>query len=283
VDSSDVVAAIENALLRRRMVEEDTQYKLDELRDRIVGLLQHEFNTPLTLVLGYAELIAGTTPTNLNWDELRLSAGAILEGGKRLQTLIDSFLLLAALQNRTLDPREMHYLDAGQLWEKIAVEFADVIANGQLQLELYPCPPGVELTGDEFLIKEALRRLLETILRCHRAACRIQLGVVTLAPYVGLRLDVGGCEYCEVAAELLRPQAPTRADRLGSNAGSGMSLSVVKQIARLHGGQLHVEDKPTQGATFTLWLPAAANHGASNSPGNGPGNRAGNGAHNGAG
>jgi two-component system sensor histidine kinase/response regulator len=259
VDSSDLVAAIENALHRHRLMEEDTQRRLDDLRNRIVGLLQHEFRTPLTLVLGYAELIANTTPTNLQWDELRLSAAAILEGGSRLRTLIESFLLLAALQSRTLHPGELECLSASRLWEEVVSEFAAADKAENPSFELLPTQPEAYVTGDEYLIKESLRRLLEGGLHSRRSARdRIQLSVVTLAPYVGLRIEGGGSPFYQpTATELLHPNGHNGQEEL-MGQGTGLSLTLVKQIAQMHGGQLQVENKGGQTGAVTLWLPAAA-------------------------
>lgn len=259
VDSGDLVVAIENALNRRRMMEEDAQHKLDELRHRIVGLLQHEFRTPLTFVLGYAELLANTTPTNLNWDELRLAASAILDGGHRLQALIESFLLLAALQNRTLDSGELECLDAVKLWHDLAEEFTPAATAAGLQLQVLAPADLTCVTADEYLVKESLRRLLDNAVRYRRPqSCCIRLSVVTLLPYVGLRIEDDGYGMRkETVDDILHPFEPAdRNEHVG--AGAGLSLALVKHIVRMHGGQLQVESTYRQGSTFIIWLPAAA-------------------------
>ncbi len=261
VDSNDLVVAIENTLSRRRLMEEETQRRLDDLRHHIVGLLQHEFRTPLTLVLGYAELIAGTTPTNLNWDALRLSAQAILDGGRQLQELIESFLLLANLQNRTLEPGELQRLEAGRLWGDVLQDFDATLLAAPASLDLLRPQTPAYISGDEHLIKESLYRLLDGVLRCPQVGtAAVRLSVVTLAPYVGLRLAGEGSAFCEwAAAELLHPTAdPSSATPSDYGRGSGLSLTLIRQVAQLHGGQLQVENDSGQGGVFTLWLPAAA-------------------------
>ncbi len=259
VDISDLVAAIENALKRRRVMKEETQRKLDDLRNSIVGLLQHEFRTPLTFVLGYAELLANTNPSNLNWDELRLAAAAILDGGQRLRTLIESFLLLAELQNRTLNSGELDRLEAMRLWRNVAQEVKPKAAAARLSLELLPARRPLYITGDAHLIEESLRRLVDNAIRYRRPESRlIRLSVVAVAPYVGLRIQDDGLGIrTEALAELLRPFEQSGRDQR-TTVGVGLGLALINHIMRLHGGRLQIESTFGEGSTFTLWLPAAA-------------------------
>lgn len=260
IDSSDLVIAIENALNRHRMMEDDAQRKLDELHHRIVGLLQHEFRTPLTVVLGYAELIANTTPTTLNWDELRLAASAILDGGHRLQALIEGFLLLAALQNRMLNSGDLECLEAVRFWHDLAREFAPAADAANLQLEIIPITQPACVTADEYLVKESLRRLVDNAIRYRRPqSCRIRLSVVPLLPYIGLRIEDDGQGMRETTiADILHAFEPAENHEQMSDNGAGLSLALVKHIVRMHGGQLQVDSTYGEGSTFVVWLPAAA-------------------------
>jgi two-component system, sensor histidine kinase and response regulator len=258
IDSGDLVAAIENVIQRRRAVEEETRRRLDELRSRIVGLLQHEFRTPLTFVLGYAELLANTNETNLDWDEMRQAAAAILDGGKRLQALIEGFLLLATLQNRTLDAVDLDRLDAAQLWRDVVREMQPQAEAANLTLEVVEPPRPLFVTGDAHLIEESLRRLLDNAIRYRRRqSTTVRMSVTDVVPYIGLSIQDEGAGISEAAvAELMQPfEQPGREQRTA--AGAGLSLALVKHIMRLHGGRLQVQSAFGQGSTFTLWLPAA--------------------------
>ena len=209
-------------------------------------------------MLGYAELLANTNPTNLNWDELRMAAAAILDGGHRLQALIEGFLLLAELQNRTLNTGELDRLDAAQLWRDVANEMEQPAAAANLKLEVVATKRPLYVTGDAHLIEESLRRLLDNAIRYRRRDSRVvRMSVVSVAPYVGLSIQDEGAGIAESAvAELMQPfEQPGREQRTG--VGAGLSLALVKHIMRMHGGRLEVESTYGQGSTFTLWLPAA--------------------------
>jgi signal transduction histidine kinase len=259
VDSSDLVLAIENVLKRQQAIEAATQRRLDELRNRIIGLLQHEFRTPLTFVLGYAELLANTNPSNLNWDEMRLAAAAILDGGHRLQTLIEGFLLLAELQDRNLDAGELDPLDAAQLWHDVAHEKEAQAQVANITLEVVEPKHPLYVTADAHLIEEAMRRLIDNAIRYRRKGSQhVRMSVVTIAPYVGLVIEDDGAGVPPAAvADLMRPFEQSGRDQR-TTVGAGLSLALIKHIMQLHGGRLEVESIYGQGSKFILWLPAAA-------------------------
>jgi CheY-like chemotaxis protein len=125
VDESHLITAIENALRRRALMEEEMRSRMDTLRGEIVGLLQHEFRTPLVFVLGYAEYLLDTGEETLNLDDLRTAATAILEGGRRLERLIETFLLLAELQNHQVNEDVTSTIPASELWQNVWQMFDD--------------------------------------------------------------------------------------------------------------------------------------------------------------
>lgn len=258
IDSNDLVAAIENALQRSKLMRAETERKLDDLRDRIVGLLQHEFRTPLTFVLGYAELLANTDETNISLTELKIAASAILDGGHRLQRLIEGFLLLAELQNRTPNPGELEQLDAWPLWRTVADELAYDATECGLTIILEELRAPAFVRGDERLIEEALRRMLDNAIRYRRPqSSLIQLSVTQWASYVGLRITDDGMGIPpQRLAEFARPFEQPNRDQ-GAIAGAGLSLALIKHVAHLHGGRLEIESVYGEGSTFTLWLLAA--------------------------
>jgi signal transduction histidine kinase len=254
IDSESLVVAIRNALRRQQLVREEMQLQMDELRNRIVTVLQHEFRTPLTFVLGYAEYLLEASETGFDRQELQTSIAAILDGGRRLQKLIESFLLLAELQSYSLKAEDLRDLNALDLW-KLARQSADTNEHG-LQISLAEKNNQLVLNGNTQLLEEALRRLLDNALRYTRPnSQQIKLSVEWDAPYVGLAVaDEGIGMTAEQVEALAKPfEQPGREQR--TTPGAGLSLALVRHIAKLHGGSLEIKSVEGQGSTFTLWLP----------------------------
>ena len=259
VDSNDLIAAINNALRRREIMQDEMQKQMDLLRDRIVAILQHEFRTPLTFVLGYSEYLLDVTKGQFNIDELRTSAAAILDGGRRLQQLIETFLLLAELQNRTLKPEDVIRVDPNILMGETLQECEKWLHEAGLQPELQLNQNSMAIYADSEMLREALRRLLDNAARYRRADSKtVWLSVELVSTYVGLRVrDEGRGIPPEMVERFATPFEQVDRDNR-TEPGAGLSLALIRHVAHLHGGTLEITSKHGQGSTFTLWLPLAA-------------------------
>lgn len=260
VDEQDLVLAIRNALRRRKMMEEEMAAQLDALRNQIVATLQHEFRTPLTFVLGFAEYLQDITEDDVDVDELRTAIAGILEGGHRLQRLIESFLMLAEVQNRQMQPEDLEALNALALLQNIARDFDDDLQKAGLTIEIARRNVNASVIGAPELINEAVKRLIDNAIRYRRQdSRRVWLSVEQIMPtLVGLRVrDEGPGIPSSTVAKLLRPfEQGNRSDR--TQPGAGLSLALITHIARMHGGRIEVQSEVDEGSTFTLWLPAAS-------------------------
>lgn len=260
VDSNDLIAAINNALRRHEIMQEEMQQQMAALRDRIVAILQHEFRTPLTFVLGYAEYLLDVTSGEFSTDELRTSANAILDGGRRLQQLIETFLLLAELQNRKLNEDEVAKCQAWQLLHDLQKEFTPQAIETGLTIELSEQHQDAYTLADAEMVREAIRRLTDNAIRYRRPDSKHVWLSVEIAPtdtYVGLRIrDEGRGIPAQQVASFATPFEQVDRDNR-TEPGAGLSLALIRHVAHLHGGSLEIESDYGTGSTFTLWLPLA--------------------------
>lgn len=254
IDSKDLVVAIENALKRRRLIAIEVERSMERLRNRIVGLLQHEFRTPLTFILGYAELLSASNDSNLDVDELRTVAAGILEGGRRLQQLIENFLLMAELQTYATVRQEFSPSNAMSLWNDILSEMAPPDQLGRVAVRLNDQENERNVNVDVRLVDEALRRLCDYVLRVRRPdATAIECGVEYRVPYVGLTIRCDNVQLPPLppAKPHEQPSSQSPADEIDADLG----LVLARSVAHLHGGRLAIEHGPGAAIALTLWLP----------------------------
>jgi signal transduction histidine kinase len=168
---------------------------------------------------------------------------ARMEAGRRIYDLepVD----VEELANDALTAlRSQHLLDD----EPIEVDLAEV--------------PQVEVDRDA--IVEALLNLLQNAMKYTPPPRRIRLSAVARGRWVGLAVSDNGPGIAPADRRRIfekfyqadaRLSSPTQH---GADRGSGLGLSIVRAVARGHGGRVELKTELGEGSTFTLWLPAAS-------------------------
>lgn len=256
VDSQDLLLAVTNALRREENTLAETERQVSQLRTQIVSSLQHEFRTPLTFILGYAELLAEGSLESVDVETLRASTAAILEGGRRLQDLIEKFLLLADMQHRRKLPDSVALTDVTVLMAAEAQRQSKTAQEADLTFSLECDVEDSSVLVEPSYVRQAIGRLIENAIQYRRATSRqIRLVITRSESYLGLQVqDDGRGIPAERLAALRSPFE--QIDRENRDApGIGLGLALVRHIARLHGGYLQIESWEGKGSTFTIWLP----------------------------
>jgi signal transduction histidine kinase len=251
-------AAHELALLehqRARLVREleasrAALAEADRLKGLFIARMSHEFRTPLSSVLGYADLLADELTDN---PAALRDLGAIRRGGSYLLNLVENLLDQARLAHEELPlhPQEMQ-------WQGLVAELDDLFRPlaEQRRLALHwqtaPRVPA-RLWLDGLRLRQVLVNLLGNALKFTREG-----GVTVTADWESgtLRVAIGDTGP-GIAPDLLpRLFEPFRqGDR---SKGAGLGLSISRALARRMGGSLSVAATSAAGTTLSLELPAAA-------------------------
>src|SRR5438309_2624426 len=102
-------AAVEARLKKVHAVRQEAEKKLADLRDNISLMLPHELRTPLNGILAYGEILANGAAT-LPAAEVAEMGQVIYDSGKRLERLIENFLIYAQLELLRADPHKAQAL-----------------------------------------------------------------------------------------------------------------------------------------------------------------------------
>src|SRR6266700_3944501 len=102
-------AAVEARLRKVRTVRQEAEKKLADLRDNISLMLPHELRTPLNGILAYGEILASDAST-LPAAEVAEMGQVIHDSGKRLERLIENFLIYAQLEILSTDAHKISSL-----------------------------------------------------------------------------------------------------------------------------------------------------------------------------
>src|SRR5438552_364080 len=102
-------AAVDARLRKVATVRAEAERRLADLRDNISMMLPHELRTPLNGILAYGEILTTDAPT-LQPAEIAEMGQVIYHSGKRLERLIENFLIYAQIELLSADPKKAQAL-----------------------------------------------------------------------------------------------------------------------------------------------------------------------------
>jgi signal transduction histidine kinase len=227
--------------------------RLEAFRRGFVADLSHEIKTPLTGILAAADFIESALR---GADPSANDVVALLRREtRRLDALVKDILSLARLEHGK-DAAAFRRVDLSDLVSDTFARFAPRARAAGVALDLRLPPEPVVAVCDPALVGRALDNLAANVL-VHAHARRATLSLDANDGVVRLRVEDDGRGVPPDAAPRVFERF-YRADpaRTSETGGSGLGLSIVKEIARLHGGSARLETVAPHGARFVFSFPA---------------------------
>ncbi len=219
------------------------------LNSEFVGNMSYELRTPLSSIIGFAEILANEYHGDLN-DQQRKNVEDILASSGQLMALIDDILDLATIDAGQM-ALEISEIDIAQLL-RAAVKLFEPKARRSGVAVVLECN-GTEGTveADERRIKQVLYDLLANAAGLAGQNAEIRLGARRDGNSMEIRVAVGG--------EGIAPEDQAGVfDAFHRSGGAGLGLALVKRLVEMHGGSVALETAADQGTTVICRLPLEA-------------------------
>lgn len=212
----------------------------------------HEMRTPLTAIQGSSELISRY---NLPEAKRRELSQMINAESKRLARMITTFLDVEKLSAGQMELR-LAEIDAAALVEACCRRAAPLAERKRIRLAS-DVPADLRLKADAELLEYAVYNLLTNAVKYSPEDTEVRVGAVREDGEFRLWVtDQGfGMDESEMKNLFRKFYRTKRAEQSGET-GTGIGLSIVRQIVELHEGAIRVQSAPGKGSTFTLVLPA---------------------------
>lgn len=249
----------EGAFVIASIIDITERKKLENIKDDFIGIVSHELRTPLTVIgLGIENLQAGLGgPVSQKQKE-------ILERNernvRRLGRLIDNLLDLSRMQSGRVKVRH-EALNLNALIEDVLQSFQEEENGKKPMIEKKFISNLPEVQGDPDMISQVLVNLLSNAVRY--AQKKIVITTKTIngaggAPEfveAGIANDGPGISRENQSKLFKKFIQLDREKRVGTYRGTGLGLTLCKEIIERHQGKIWVESPKEQGATFCFTLP----------------------------
>jgi signal transduction histidine kinase len=230
------------------------EHELSRLRSDFISSVSHELRTPLSQIMLFAETLnLGRVRTD---DERHAATGVIVQEGRRLMHLVENILHFsrAERQMTRLGPEP---IDLNQAVKEIIDDWMPLAASADVRLAT-DFAPDVFAIADRDALRQMVLNLLDNAVKYGGRPQTVTVGTMTRGDRVRVSIDDEGEGVPERDRERVW-RSFYRLDRHANSAvaGSGIGLYVVRELARLHGGDTWIEDAPRKGARIVIELNAA--------------------------
>lgn len=229
--------------------------ELGELKSRFVGMVSHEFRTPLGVTMSAVELIRHYDE-QLSVEKRRELCEDIHSATRNMASLMEHVLLLGRVEAGKLGFKPIS-LNLVELIQKI-VDEQELISESRCPIQIESKGEVESAVGDEALIRHILGNLISNAVKYSPAGEPVTVRVERYGGEAVCSIADLGIGIPEKDQEHLF-QSFSRASNVGDIPGTGLGLVIVKRCVEFHGGSISVDSSPGQGTTFTVQLPVFQN------------------------
>ena len=231
--------------------------EIDRMKTELVSMVAHELRSPLTSIAGFSELLLDE---EINQEQSNEYAEIILAESRRLSELINKFLDISRIES-----------GRNQI-QKTAVNMGDVIRS-ILSMNMYLAEskhisveigiPDIidEIFVDRELMGEVILNLFSNAVKYSPARTKVKIYLEDKNDKQIIKVNDQGFGISEDSLNKIfnKFYRVTDNEKIQDINGSGLGLSLVKEIIEQHGGIIRAESKLNEGSTFIITLPKIDN------------------------
>jgi PAS domain S-box-containing protein len=232
--------------------------EVDRLKSEFLSTAAHELRTPMASIYGFTELLM-----TQEFDEAdRLDfLGTIFRQSELMISIINELLDLARIEARRGKDFTITSIDVRDLLHQIVAGFK---TPNDRPSPTEPSPNGpLWVSADRKKLTQAISNVISNAYKYSPKGDAVDIELATspgdadLPSRIGIRITDRGIGM--TPEQLARVcERFYRADVSGKIPGTGLGMSIVKEIVGLHGGDLEINSKVGVGTTVTIWLSGAA-------------------------
>ena len=216
-------------------------------REEFIASFAHELKTPLTAIIGYADMIRSK---EMSPKSRFTAAGYIFSEGKRLEALSLKLMDIIVAGKQGFDKKQF---EIGYFIRSIAAVTVPSLSNDGITLDMRWEPGEIKVEPD--LFKTLMINLVDNARKASKRNDTIELfGKAEADGYALYVRDHGRGMKKEELSKITEPFYMIDKSRSRAQNGAGLGLALCQRIAELHGTALQYESEPGKGTTVRIFL-----------------------------
>ena len=227
----------------------------NRIKTQFLANMSHELRTPLNSIMGFSEILNRELFGSLGEGRYRDYAHLIHESGEHLLNVVNDILDISKIETGKFKIVK-EPVDLASLVESCCDVMRHTAEQKQLTLMVEVAPVLPALAADRRACKQMLLNVISNAIKFTNPGGSVRVSARALNGTVEIAVTDNGVGIA--AAELPKlgnPFVQASNSRDASCEGAGLGLSVVKGLAKLHGGKLELRSTLGKGTTATITLP----------------------------
>jgi PAS domain S-box-containing protein len=229
------------------------QIKVEKIKDDFLANTSHELRTPLNGIIGIAESLIEGAAGPLE-EQVKSNLSAIVSSGRRLYNLVNDILDYSQIRHQSLE-MQLKPVDIRCISDIIITLSRPLIGEKNLVL-INHIPEGIyPVEADEDRLQQILYNLVGNAIK-FTAQGEVRIEAVELEDRVKISVSDTGIGVPNTRQkEIFESFQQADSSIKRGYGGSGLGLSISRQLVQLHGSELKVSSTATKGSTFYFSLP----------------------------
>jgi PAS domain S-box-containing protein len=224
--------------------------------------MSHEFRTPLNSIIGFSDMLHEQAYGKLNEKQLRV-AGNISKSGKHLLNLINNILDISKVEAGKMELNYKNFGLANKL-NTIRNLLSPIADRKNIKIEIDVDSKLTNICADEDKFVQIMYNLVDNAIKFSYENSLVQIGARKKGEMLEITIkDMGIGIKAEDQNKIFKPFSQIDSFLSRKSQGTGLGLSLVKQIVNLHGGHVWFRSNPCEGSVFAFAIPINNNKGNS--------------------
>ncbi len=244
----ELISAVNQLLLDRLKQKADFK-ETESASKRMLSNISHDIKTPLTVILGYLEMLRINNPEDEILKKIEKKANQVME-------LISEFFTLAKLEAGDMK-MEVKLVSLNELCRRTILDFYDILRQQDFEVVIAIPESTILVEGDEQAISRILNNLISNAIRYGAAGQYLGITLRKEADSMAVVdvTDKGKGIEKEAISHIFERLYTMEDSRSRKIQGNGLGLTIAKSLALTMGGDVLVCSDPQIQTTFTLTLP----------------------------
>ena len=229
----------------------------DRAKTDFLATMSHELRTPLNAIAGYAELLELGMRGPIT-EQQREAISRIRKSEQHLLGIVNDILMFAKTETGRL-PLKLGNTSVATVLESVRFLIHPMLVAHDVTFRQSGCDDQLAVVADYDRMNQILMNLLSNAVKFSSKGGEVRVRCEIQDHLVAIHVEDDGHGIAEEKhEEIFEPFVQLSSGLTRTAEGSGLGLSISRELARLMGGDVTVESTPGKGSVFTLTLPISA-------------------------